>query len=45
MATIEVGSTAPEFCLPATTVEICLRDFRGKKAVVLYFYPKDSTAG
>jgi peroxiredoxin Q/BCP len=45
MAATQVGDTAPDFCLPATTGEICLSDFRSKKAVVLYFYPKDSTAG
>ncbi len=42
---IEVGSQAPEFCLPnQDDVEICLRDLRGKW-VVLYFYPKDNTPG
>ena len=45
METIQVGDMAPEFCLPATTGEICLSDFQSKKMVVLYFYPKDSTAG
>jgi peroxiredoxin len=45
METVQVGATAPVFCLPATSGEICLSDFRSKKAVALYFYPKDSTAG
>ena len=45
METIQAGAMAPEFCLSATTGEICLTDFRSKKAVALYFYPKDSTAG
>ena len=45
METIQVGAMAPVFCLPATTGEICLSDFRSNKAVALYFYPKDSTAG
>lgn len=39
---IQAGAQAPDFSLPAqdgTTVS--LKDFRGKKAVVLYFYPKD----
>ena len=43
---IAVGDKAPEFKLQdqkGTTVS--LADFRGKKAVVLYFYPKDSTPG
>jgi peroxiredoxin Q/BCP len=41
----EIGSTAPDFCLPnQDDIEICLRDLRGKW-IVLYFYPKDSTPG
>jgi len=42
---LEVGSRAPEFCLPnQDEVEICLRDLKGKW-IVLYFYPKDNTPG
>ncbi|WP_457597770.1 thioredoxin-dependent thiol peroxidase [Hydrogenimonas sp.] len=42
---VEVGRKAPEFCLPnQDTIEICLRDLKGKW-VVLYFYPKDLTPG
>lgn len=42
---LEVGTSAPEFCLPnQDDVEICLRDLKGKW-IVLYFYPKDSTPG
>ena len=42
---VEVGTKAPEFCLPnQDDVEICLRDLKGKW-IVLYFYPKDSTPG
>ncbi len=42
---LEIGSVAPEFCLPnQDDIEICSRDIRGKW-VVLYFYPKDSTPG
>lgn len=42
---IEVGTKAPEFCLPnQDDVEICLRDLKGKW-IVLYFYPKDNTPG
>ncbi|MDD5717514.1 MAG: thioredoxin-dependent thiol peroxidase [Sulfuricurvum sp.] len=42
---LEVGSTAPDFCLSnQDDVEICSRDLRGKW-IVLYFYPKDSTPG
>ena len=44
--TIHVGDTAPEFDLPdASGRRVRLADFRGKRAVVLYFYPKDDTPG
>ncbi|MBD2386665.1 peroxiredoxin [Cylindrospermum sp. FACHB-282] len=43
---IKVGDTAPDFALPAQNGStVSLRDFRGKQAVVLYFYPKDDTPG
>ncbi len=43
---IEVGKAAPAFSLPASTGEtISLKQFKGEKAVVLYFYPKDATPG
>ncbi len=48
MAThLEVGQTAPAFYLPAFPEEekIRLSRFKGKKNVVLYFYPKDDTPG
>ena len=42
---LDVGTTAPDFCLSnQDDVEICSRDLRGKW-IVLYFYPKDSTPG
>ncbi|MBP3758502.1 MAG: thioredoxin-dependent thiol peroxidase [Firmicutes bacterium] len=42
---LEIGTKAPEFTLPDQNGEMrALKDFRGKK-VVLYFYPKDMTAG
>ena len=42
---LEIGTKAPEFTLPDQNGEMkSLADFRGKK-VVLYFYPKDMTAG
>ena len=42
---LEIGTKAPEFCLPNQDgVEICSRDLKGKW-VVLYFYPKDNTPG
>lgn len=43
---IEVGDLAPDFTLPSQSGEkVGLKDFVGKKAVVLYFYPKDDTPG
>ncbi len=43
--TIETGSKAPDFKLPASNgEEVTLKDFKGKN-VVLYFYPKDMTPG
>jgi len=41
-----IGKMAPDFTLPSTTGEsISLKQFKGKKTVVLYFYPKDDTPG
>jgi peroxiredoxin Q/BCP len=41
-----IGRPAPDFNLPSTSGEnITLRQFKGKKTVVLYFYPKDETPG
>jgi len=43
---VKVGDPAPDFRLPSQSVEmISLRDFLGKKNVVLYFYPKDESRG
>lgn len=43
--TLSVGDKAPDFTLPFDGGDtLSLSDFRGK-AVVLYFYPKDSTPG
>lgn len=42
---LEVGTIAPEFSLPDQNgVMHTLSEYRGRK-VVLYFYPKDNTAG
>jgi peroxiredoxin Q/BCP len=42
----EVGKPAPNFTLPSTEdKDVTLSDFKGKQAVVLYFYPRDDTAG
>ncbi len=43
---VSVGDTAPDFTLPSQSGEsVSLKDFIGKKSVVLYFYPKDDTPG
>ena len=42
---LEIGTKAPEFSLPDQNGEMRrLSDYRGQK-VILYFYPKDMTAG
>ena len=42
---LAVGTKAPEFTLPDQNGEMrSLSDYRGQK-VILYFYPKDMTAG
>ena len=44
--TVAVGSAAPNFALPARSGGlVSLADFRGRKNVLLYFYPKDDTPG
>jgi peroxiredoxin Q/BCP len=43
---LEPGARAPEFSLEDQRKQrVALGDFRGKKSVVLYFYPKDDTPG
>jgi peroxiredoxin Q/BCP len=43
---VKVGDRAPDFSLPdAGGRAVALGDFRGKRPVVLYFYPKDDTPG
>ena len=45
MSTIEIGSKAPAFTLPASNGgEVSLSDY-ASKYVVIYFYPKDDTPG
>ncbi len=40
------GSLAPNFTLPSQRGKpVSLRDFLGKKPVILFFYPKDDTPG
>ena len=43
---LKEGQKAPDFKVQASNgKEISLTDFKGKKRVVLYFYPKDNTPG
>ena len=43
---LHVGQPAPSFTLPDANLEMMnLASYRGKKNVVLYFYPKDGTPG
>ena len=43
---LQVGQPAPSFTLPDANLEMMdLSSYRGKKNVVLYFYPKDGTPG
>lgn len=39
-----IGKPAPDFTLPSTSgQDVSLRQFKGKKTVVLFFYPNDDT--
>lgn len=41
-----IGKPAPDVTLPSTSGEnVTLKQFKGKKTVVLYFYSKDETPG
>ena len=43
---VEVGQKAPGFDLPDAGMNmVSLKEFLGRKNVVLYFYPKDGTPG
>jgi peroxiredoxin Q/BCP len=43
---LKVGDVAPDFSLmDERGLPVSLKDFRGNKVVVLYFYPKDFTPG
>jgi thioredoxin-dependent peroxiredoxin len=43
---VKVGSVAPNFTLPSQAGEmVSLKDFLGRKPVVLFFYPKDDSPG
>jgi len=46
MTILTAGQTAPEFTIPnQNNINISLAKYKGKKNVVLYFYPKDDTYG
>ena len=46
MATVAEGKAAPAFSLPASDgTKVSLKDFRGTRQVILYFYPRDHTSG
>ncbi len=43
---LKLGDPAPDFTLPTGEGKtLALHDFRGRKNVILYFYPKDFTSG
>jgi peroxiredoxin Q/BCP len=45
-AALPVGQPAPDFSRPASTgKDISLREFKGKRTVVLAFFPKAFTGG
>ena len=46
MKELAIGDAAPDFSLmDEKGLPVSLKDFLGKKIVVLYFYPKDFTSG
>lgn len=46
MVKLKIGDTAPDFSLlNEQGLPVSLKDYLGKKNVVLYFYPKDFTSG
>ncbi|HEY9390628.1 MAG TPA: peroxiredoxin [Mycobacteriales bacterium] len=43
---VRVGDVAPDFTLRSQSgTTVSLADYRGRRVVVLYFYPKDNTRG
>ena len=43
---LKVGDKAPDFTLPSQMGDnVTLSEFLGKKAIILYFYPKDESPG
>lgn len=46
LAELKEGDQAPDFTLSSSDGrDVSLKDFKGEKNVVLYFYPKDDTPG
>lgn len=46
MATLKVGDNAPDFALKDQNGKtVALKELKGKKNLVIYFYPKDETPG
>ncbi|MHC4182201.1 MAG: peroxiredoxin, partial [Planctomycetota bacterium] len=46
MAALKEGINAPQFNLPASNGKpVALKEFKGKKSIILYFYPRDNTPG
>ena len=45
MAELKDGKKAPDFSADSLEGKVTLKDFAGKKNVVLFFYPKDMTPG
>jgi len=46
IAMLQTGQPAPSFTLPDADMQaISLSEFKGRKHVVLYFYPRDGTPG
>ena len=46
MSSLQEGQTAPDFSAQDDLGKtVSLKDFQGKKNIVLYFYPKDDTPG
>ena len=46
MSELKAGQAAPDFELPDQQGKtVRLSQYRGKRAVVVYFYPKDDTGG
>ena len=46
MSNLKIGDKAPDFKTQASNNQtVSLKDFKGSKNVVLYFYPKDDTPG